>query len=439
MTDGIIAGGRLFPADTRNLDPAGKDRPSDPLAFKSVLRENATTPARDDEANALEQEMNQRGWRLADLLEKITVAEHHEEADTDHHAMSPKDPEGQVGQNGGTEEKSSVVVEATSELRISEPNNVEEDGHEHEAASDNLAEPLSMASRPTDIHRLPTARMDTDVSAVKKEKSGLSEVLTRQGQAAPEPEIAAKIQKTSSSGTEHGLQQTATQSKARAESFLSEQGDKREGQNPDRQNHGSESGRKPVRVITTQTTPAPAASVGAQPLPPNSPLSSSVTNALTADPGFGTAAAEAAKAIASSQGSGSQTLHTLKIQLHPVELGAVTAKLSASGEQLIVELSVESAEARQKLNADSEAMTRALRGLGYEVDRVTIQQTSNPTPTATTPGSAGRDTGGFSAGNDGGRQPDGNAGGKQQNQGGAGRERSQEDSANAQARSSLYI
>jgi chemotaxis protein MotD len=66
--------------------------------------------------------------------------------------------------------------------------------------------------------------------------------------------------------------------------------------------------------------------------------------------------------------------HSLKVQLHPAELGMVTASLRFAGEQLTIELQVESAEAQQRLSADSDTIVKSLRALGLEVDRVTIQQ-----------------------------------------------------------------
>lgn len=66
--------------------------------------------------------------------------------------------------------------------------------------------------------------------------------------------------------------------------------------------------------------------------------------------------------------------HSLKVQLHPAELGMVTASLRFAGEQLTVELQVESVEAQQRLNADADTIVRSLRALGLEVDRVTVQQ-----------------------------------------------------------------
>lgn len=69
-----------------------------------------------------------------------------------------------------------------------------------------------------------------------------------------------------------------------------------------------------------------------------------------------------------------QTLHTLKIQLNPLELGQVTAVMRLTGEELSVELRVETPEAYRQLSSDSEAIVRSLRAQGYGVDQVSVMQ-----------------------------------------------------------------
>lgn len=67
---------------------------------------------------------------------------------------------------------------------------------------------------------------------------------------------------------------------------------------------------------------------------------------------------------------------SLKIQLHPAELGMVTATMRFAGEQLSIELQVENHEAYRRLANDSEAIVSSLRDLGYDVERVTVLQPS---------------------------------------------------------------
>ena len=100
--------------------------------------------------------------------------------------------------------------------------------------------------------------------------------------------------------------------------------------------------------------------------------------------------------------------HILKIELHPAELGAVTASMRLSGEQLSIELKPETYEAHRRLTSDSEAIVKSLKALGFDVDKVTILQPSIATTPAARadaaqPGIAtGRDQSSFQQGNSGG-------------------------------------
>lgn len=67
-------------------------------------------------------------------------------------------------------------------------------------------------------------------------------------------------------------------------------------------------------------------------------------------------------------------VNSLKIQLNPAELGIVTARLTATGSQLSIEVRVESKEAHLKLTTDSDSIIKALRAVGFDVEKVTIQQ-----------------------------------------------------------------
>ena len=91
---------------------------------------------------------------------------------------------------------------------------------------------------------------------------------------------------------------------------------------------------------------------------------------------------------------------SLKIQLHPAELGMVTATLRFAGDQLSIELQVENHEAFRHLSSDSETIVRSLRDIGYEIDRVTVLQPQ----IATTP--AGRSEAGGSLPSPQGRTPE---------------------------------
>ncbi len=66
-------------------------------------------------------------------------------------------------------------------------------------------------------------------------------------------------------------------------------------------------------------------------------------------------------------------LKSLKIQLNPVELGAVTAHLRIKDDTVTVELSAETADAQRQLASDADTIVKSLRALGLDVDRVTVQ------------------------------------------------------------------
>ena len=117
---------------------------------------------------------------------------------------------------------------------------------------------------------------------------------------------------------------------------------------------------------------------------------------------------------------------SLKIQLHPAELGMVTATLRFAGEQLSIELQVENHEAYRRLSNDSETIVSSLRDLGYDVERVAILQpslasapagrsdtgASMPSPQGRAAEQFGSGAAGGGNGGSGGRQPGegGNAG-----------------------------
>lgn len=66
-------------------------------------------------------------------------------------------------------------------------------------------------------------------------------------------------------------------------------------------------------------------------------------------------------------------IDSLKVQLNPVELGAVTAHLHIKDDTVTVELSAETADAQRQLATDADTIAKSLRALGVDVDRVTVQ------------------------------------------------------------------
>ena len=68
-----------------------------------------------------------------------------------------------------------------------------------------------------------------------------------------------------------------------------------------------------------------------------------------------------------------QTLHTLKLQLNPISLGSITAVLKLSGEDLSVEIKVQTAEAYRQISDDNQSILKALRGQGFGVEQISVQ------------------------------------------------------------------
>ncbi|WFP65186.1 flagellar hook-length control protein FliK [Mesorhizobium sp. WSM4904] len=162
-------------------------------------------------------------------------------------------------------------------------------------------------------------------------------------------------------------------------------------------------------VVSQQSFPAP-------PQNPVSQTASALVEAIASDNGVQQAFSSASIAAQTATSVAVPT-HVLKIELHPSELGMVTASLRLSGEQLSIEMKPETHEAYRRLTADSDAIVKSLRGLGFDVDHVTILQpsiavhsASRADANAPLPMSTGRDQPSFQPGNSGGNS----AGGDQQ-------------------------
>jgi chemotaxis protein MotD len=155
----------------------------------------------------------------------------------------------------------------------------------------------------------------------------------------------------------------------------------------------------PVTVAADRSFPAPAAH-------PLSPTTARVIETLAAA-GAQTPAGPVSQHPQAA--SVAHPAHVLQIQLHPAELGMVTASLRMTGQQLSIELKPETAEAYRRLSSDSDAITRSLKKLGLDVDVVTVMQPSIAIPPAARIDAGnqsafvpGRDTGQFQPGTSGG-------------------------------------
>ncbi len=141
-----------------------------------------------------------------------------------------------------------------------------------------------------------------------------------------------------------------------------------------------------VTVVAEQSIPAPAAHVSA--------TSTALVAGLTGDSGWHSALRSVAAMQRVSGQMNGAPVHSMKLQLHPAELGMVTADLRFSGDQLAVELKVENAEAYHRLSSDSDSIVASLKALGYDIDQVTVAQSSVANSTGGRPDAgAGTDRG----------------------------------------------
>jgi chemotaxis protein MotD len=181
-----------------------------------------------------------------------------------------------------------------------------------------------------------------------------------------------------------------------------------------------------VTVLAQQSIPAPVPQTAVV-------LVESIAASNLLEPARNTPALDAIHASATHASA-----QSLKIQLHPAELGMVTATLRFAGEQLSIELQVENHEAYRHLSGDSDTIVNSLRELGYDIDRVTVLQpslasnpagrsdsgASMPSPQGRTPEQFGSGAAPGGNGGSGGRQPGegGNTGGGSQQHPAASRE-----------------
>lgn len=156
-----------------------------------------------------------------------------------------------------------------------------------------------------------------------------------------------------------------------------------------------EAGDKRAEAKPATADPKPAAPAFQ---PPAVSTGAPIVEALAAAP---PSTAAAAVAHLATQPGASAPVQSLKIQLHPAELGMVTARLRISDGQLSIEVEVETPEAYNRLSGENEAIARALRSHGISVDQVVIQA-----PPAQGSASARDGTGTFADGSSSGAERD---------------------------------
>ncbi len=112
-------------------------------------------------------------------------------------------------------------------------------------------------------------------------------------------------------------------------------------------------------------------------------------------------------------------IRTIKLQLNPVELGAVTIVVSGNEEGLRVELAAELADTVTKVDADRGVLAARLNGAGYTVNDISVARSTGQSMDGDSreqggrqgnlqeqfAGNGGRDGGAQFSGQQGGRQP----------------------------------
>jgi chemotaxis protein MotD len=115
--------------------------------------------------------------------------------------------------------------------------------------------------------------------------------------------------------------------------------------------------------------------------------SSNVLKTVTGDQSWASAMQTASADMQTESGAAaSKVVNTLKIQMHPIDLGSVTATLKLVGEQLVVDLKVENSHAYRQLKDDQQNMVNALRSQGYAVDQISVSMAPTPDKSGTSTG-----------------------------------------------------
>jgi chemotaxis protein MotD len=98
-----------------------------------------------------------------------------------------------------------------------------------------------------------------------------------------------------------------------------------------------------------------------------------VVNTISGNPEWISAAQpDSSLANAAAMAGSGKVVNTLKIQMNPIELGLVTATMRLAGEELTVELKVETGAAYRQLKEDQSRIVEALKAQGFSVDQVSV-------------------------------------------------------------------
>ncbi len=101
--------------------------------------------------------------------------------------------------------------------------------------------------------------------------------------------------------------------------------------------------------------------------------SNTIMSAFSGDPEW-TSAMQPSSALsnAATLASTGKVVNTLKIQIHPMTLGTVTATMRLAGDELTVDLAVETMAAYRQLSDDQKGLVESLRAQGFAVDQVSV-------------------------------------------------------------------
>jgi chemotaxis protein MotD len=145
-----------------------------------------------------------------------------------------------------------------------------------------------------------------------------------------------------------------------------------------------------VTLLANQKTPSSPPAPGLAQLGLANPVTQQVVAAIRDDAELPNRISLTVGQAVEAAAARSRPMHSIQIQLHPADLGRVTARMTMEGSQLRVELQVETSRARAQLASDSNSILKSLKASGYEIERVTVQQVQQTGGTGNTTSSTER-------------------------------------------------
>jgi chemotaxis protein MotD len=98
-----------------------------------------------------------------------------------------------------------------------------------------------------------------------------------------------------------------------------------------------------------------------------------LTTAIKSDATWTEALSHVNRAELSLEGDTVKEVNTLKLQMNPGDLGSMVASLKLKGDELTVEVRVDTIEAYRHLSNDQDAIVKALQDQGFSIDTVSVQ------------------------------------------------------------------